>query len=293
MASGPLAARFADAYRREYTVSLRPDLPNTLTPPDLMIAKAGSLVAFFEPTRLEIRHPQRLVVRLLLSRLALPDHVRCVLLLDESASALGIEGDMRHHFHTVAMPRSAPRTIAGQALQSPVREVPKTVRRHVQLQAALLLDAVRLATDPLANATRSSRGALEMESTNSLELLAHDHLQKGTATLSDVEFGAHTVVVRKHAGSRSLPLRQEFQRYMSIVPLLTFNVDNGVPHPGRSVAGVFRPSNQLTPAVTVSRFARPAAMAGWSIVTSRDEGVVARIVDRLETWARNHPYERA
>ena len=87
-----------------YEVAPRPDHPFLLDGPDLLVGGNGILTAFFEPKREEMVRPDVLLVRLALTRLALPQHCRCVLIVaghqgDDLADLVGRD------FHVVEHPR--------------------------------------------------------------------------------------------------------------------------------------------------------------------------------------------
>lgn len=63
----------------QFSVVNKPDIPVLSSGPDLLIGQSGSLVGVFIPSREEIRDLDLLLVRLALTRLALPRHLRCVL----------------------------------------------------------------------------------------------------------------------------------------------------------------------------------------------------------------------
>ena len=83
-----------------YVLVLRPDLPNLLRGPDLMIGGEGRLFAIFKFQAAEQRAPDRLLVRLALARLALPRHAVCVLLGDSEHSGSRTVERTAPHFHS-------------------------------------------------------------------------------------------------------------------------------------------------------------------------------------------------
>ena len=83
-----------------FVVVLRPDVPNLLRAPDLIIGGEGRLFAIFKFQAAEQQSPDRLLVRLALARLALPRHTLCVLLwhserTDDETAAIAT------HFHSI------------------------------------------------------------------------------------------------------------------------------------------------------------------------------------------------
>ncbi|MGH9763151.1 MAG: hypothetical protein ACREAC_20180, partial [Blastocatellia bacterium] len=64
-------------------VSVRPDHPHLFAGPDIIVGGQGSLAAIFVPMQREQRNPDRILARLTASRLALPEHTRCLAFLDD------------------------------------------------------------------------------------------------------------------------------------------------------------------------------------------------------------------
>jgi len=83
-----------------FVVVLRPDVPNLLRGPDLMIGGDGRLFAIFKFQVAEQHSPDRLLVRLALARLALPRHTTCVLLWRPEL-ADGETAAIAPHFHSM------------------------------------------------------------------------------------------------------------------------------------------------------------------------------------------------
>lgn len=96
-----------------FVVVLRPDVPNLLRGPDLIIGGHGRLVAIFKFQAAERLSPDRLLVRLALVRLALPRHTLCVLLWSERAERE--TAAMAAHFHSV-IPEDSPAVLVNHIL---------------------------------------------------------------------------------------------------------------------------------------------------------------------------------
>jgi hypothetical protein len=286
--AGEIAALFRAS---GYAVSPNPDLPNAMLGPDLLVAKQGELLAFFDPKVRERRHEYELLVRLILSRFALPDHVRTVLVLDHSFAANKAVDNLRIHFHLVVTRGIKPSAIIEQARAAPDRKIPPGVRRHVQLQAAVLLTPDIGTTPKRARADAPEPGVSSEVGLQSLGWRPVDRLPMTLRQLPGLEIRSHTVVATPPPSSRSDRPRQEFLRYLPIVPLLAYAIDNGVPYPTRSIIGLFRPSGHISE-TKLSALSRPAANAGWRFMTDSDGVPMADLELRLATWARNHPYER-
>ncbi len=83
----------------EFVVIDRPDHPFLLIQPDVIVGGKGLLTALFFPSAHELSSPQKLLARLILSRLGLPAHAKCVLMIDSKKSTAKIHNEAVSHFH--------------------------------------------------------------------------------------------------------------------------------------------------------------------------------------------------
>jgi hypothetical protein len=72
----------------EFVVVAGPDHPLLLREADLLVAGRGTITALFTPSAAERRVPSLLRSRLILNRLALPPHTRCILIAEIDDSQL-------------------------------------------------------------------------------------------------------------------------------------------------------------------------------------------------------------
>lgn len=85
-------------------VALRPDLPHLFAGPDVLIGRAGKLLAIFLLKASERRSPDDLLIRLAMSRLALPSHTQCLLIVEPGEISDVETGLLATHFHDVDYP---------------------------------------------------------------------------------------------------------------------------------------------------------------------------------------------
>jgi len=86
---------------KDYVISINPDHPYLFVGPDLLVGGHGQLGAIFIPNVAEYSHPNKLLVRLAVSRLALPAHTRCILTVDMDRLPLGYVEEIRRNFNAV------------------------------------------------------------------------------------------------------------------------------------------------------------------------------------------------
>jgi hypothetical protein len=158
-------------------VAVNPDHPELFEGPDILAGLEGRLLAVFSLKRKEARDVRRLATRVLLTRLALPSHARCVLLLDEEDSTEINHpphiGDVSSLFHVARPfgPRRLTHVLRDVNADDGQKEIPTSVRQHVYERYAFLLDLSRSAfrgimlQAPEARATNGRR-------------LAHSHAQR-------------------------------------------------------------------------------------------------------------------
>ena len=65
-----------------FVVSVNPDHPYLFEGPDILAGGDGRLLAIFRPKSTELSNPNRLLSRLVLTKLALPNHTRYILVMD-------------------------------------------------------------------------------------------------------------------------------------------------------------------------------------------------------------------
>src|SRR5207253_232197 len=102
--------------------------------PDVLVATRGQLAAVFIPRRDDPTYLEQLLVRLALTRLALPEHARCALIAPSALQSEGLS-EIARHFHRVAGARdllraeaSISRALTDRAPSSGLERIPMTTR---------------------------------------------------------------------------------------------------------------------------------------------------------------------
>lgn len=130
-----------------------PDHPFLAEGPDIIARDGNKLIAIFVPSRKEERSPSNIVGRLMLSRLALPAHTKCVLLFRPSKMSRQIAERFGHHFHAmteVTHRSDIERICKDRDLGPNIRQVPKEVILRLRSPLHYLQDfSLRLKPDSL------------------------------------------------------------------------------------------------------------------------------------------------
>lgn len=275
-----------------FVVVLRPDVPNLLRGPDLIIGGEGRLFAIFKFQAAEQQSPDRLLVRLALARLALPRHTQCVLLwrserADRETAAIAT------HFHSMISEES-PAVLVDHVLNSDIgwrtQRIPGDLQGRQYQRAAAVMS---LSSDWLREAFP---WRFSEETSPTRERLVHDgdrvasemvrvpsdlfdaiprstwerfqtvrarswFLGTETVFRTLVEHG--DVILGAASGAR---LTAHLARFNERLLLRTANLDGGVPYPHtvtQNLLVVDRvPKHRFDPTKAI----RAACFAGWSLI---------------------------
>jgi len=276
----------------DYVVVLRPDLPNLLRGPDLMIGGAGRLFAIFRLQSAEQRTPDRLLARLALSRLALPQHTVCVLLWDSQGADRDTMTVLTSHFHAT-IPDDSPGVLSDQVLESSVdgraQAVPLELQGRQYHRAAALMTLSEtwlreafpawLTPEPISAPERTAPydgvalqvrdlprelfDAIDPSALEGYEPVVARSWFRGTRTIFPTLLERDDAIVTAASGpSLSARLARCGERLL----LRTTALDNGVPYPQATTLNVL-----LVDEVPRSRFdplkaIRATCFAGWSLI---------------------------
>ncbi len=283
----------------DFVVAVQPDHPFLSVGPDLLISKDGNLGALFVLKSDEAESPDRLLIRLALSRLALPNHMRCVLVLDPFD--LQSRDMLQSHFHWVFS--------AG----------------HYEDLAAFLMhpDAstrVRPVPADIKERTFQRFDALYTESQERVPI--EEHAQEPTSTIREEDlFGFERVRVPSWTGQQSAYHRQaeilergstflaqvkvgsrgnvldKIRTFCRASVLLDYSLDVGIPYPrdySFRTAKIMLVDKLPTPRGDPFKPIRAAAFAGWAVVRFRSgediEDIGRSIRVRLES-RRDEPQQ--
>jgi len=128
--------------RDNYVVSVEPDLPHLLVGPDLLAGGNGRLAAIFTPKSTELRAPDQLITRFVLSRLALPKHAKCILIVDPERHTEPFISQVGRSFHQTIEVRELPsiRRIVGDSVNENIKPVADRTRQQVYARSNLLFE---------------------------------------------------------------------------------------------------------------------------------------------------------
>jgi hypothetical protein len=290
-----ISASFED----DFTVSLEPDLPELFEGPDVLAGKSGRLIAVFVPKSHELRNPERLLTRLVLSRLALPDHAQCLLAIEEAQDSSRVERIARD-FHAVVSvdDRAGLRRLRTKSQEH--RHVPASTRQMVERRTAFLM-TLSLAHQPQLAAAPDEVGedweSVDIRPTTSssngtsgaahvplplwpMPLLTQSALlQAGSASVSvyDGVLVAGGVAARRGIHERILP-------YLTVAAQAAFRVDNGVPYLGHPTAGVFIVQDARWPRSDPLKPLRASAFAGWALLSNPSKEEFSESVREASEW---------
>ena len=287
--------RLLEYLRRNFTVAVDPDHPSLFEGPDILAGRDGHLVAIFVPKGVEKRSPERLLTRLVLSRLALPDHARCILLTsryDDVSTQLG--HTLSGHFHeSFALRERIPRRLFTDSnLGARKQDISVEVRAMVTNRASYLL-GISLgeegARDESPNAdSRASAGyqfRRELIAGSSGRLLeaAMQRLPIFTRRRHNLAF-ANNVMIGLSSASTGHPLRSAIEPFLAASTMLNYNIDNGVPYVNEEMAGLLVANRPSLPVFDPLKPLRAAAFAGWGIVQSLSPADARTAIVRIGNW---------
>ena len=292
----------------QFVVVLRPDVPNLLRGPDLIIGGEGRLFAIFRFQIAERQSPDRLLVRLALARLALPRHTQCVLLWRSEGADGGNAASITTHFHST-LSDDSPAVLVDHVLNSDIggriqQDLGDIQGRQYQRAAALM----SLSSNWLRGAFPAW---LSEEKSQSLERLVQyedrvgprivrtpsdlldailpstpRHYQlvrarswfRGTDTVFRTLVEFEDVILGTASGPR---LTAHLARFNERLLLRTATLDNGVPYPRPVTQNLLffdrAPMNRLDPMKAI----RATCFAGWSPIGPPQLAQLDRTLEQL------------
>jgi hypothetical protein len=293
--------RIAEVLEDDYVVSIRPDLPELFEGPDVLAGRNGRLVAVFVPKIRELRRPDRLLTRLVLSRLALPDHVTCVLAISDSSREDVEASELNQHFHTVVSLDDPNDLRRARKKQREDKSLPEASRRLTEQRAAFLLE---LATQQSLPVPTSRAKRKQHPYKQALAQLA-PHADLGHPDPAFIEpmrsdmatrFLAATWVYRGVLVADGVraeqPLRQRMLPYLTLARKMAFRVDKGIPYLNLPTAGVFV-TTELPSSPDPIKPWRASAFAGWALLTNPSPDQIVHLVEATSDWLRATASERA
>lgn len=298
MASQEFLKQIRSQFGRRYTVATQPDHPYLLTGPDALIGGNGVLVAVFTPKAAERRTPEELLIRLTASRLALPGHAHCILMVNRTTEGVVSSiSDVAAFDYTIflsASQREGWRDLERFVSAQGPSELPRGRRDLVEIQRrifvrtnAFLEESQRNLNRYLERQTRSPREALialevrepyrprpwtrrepelEVEQLPVLEDLSQQAMTTSSASLlsareSMVRSRESLVGAVSFASGRS-PVVQ-LSRFFSAGFREEYVLDNGVPYPVEQVPKILFVNQSPILRLDPLKPTRAMAFSGW------------------------------
>jgi len=289
--------QIAESFEDDHAVSLSPDLPELFEGPDVLAGRSGRLIAVFVPKANEARSPERLRTRLILSRLALPDHAQCLLALDESFHEASPILDLERDFHAVVHvdDRAGLRRFRSKPVEH--RKIPPATRRMVERRMAFLFAlglpqparALAAPSDLLEEPVQLSSSeptlsqfdwTLEPKQAWSGPILHESELPHVRAAHVQVRDG----VLIAGANGHHLPVRERVRPYLTVALRTAFLVDNGVPYLNRPTAGLLILHDTGQSYADPLKPLRASAFAGWALLSNPSREEFAQRVRAASKW---------
>jgi len=263
-----------------YVVVSGPDHPLLIEGPDALIGGAGGMLAIFMPKAKERASPDRLAVRFILSRLALPPDTRHVLVLQEGKHDRTVE-ELGRNFATVldwTHRRDLAKIARDKEYVGEQRVLPREVAAFVQHRYADALQATRV----LQWMNRS----YDREKLDEQHRKPFRHRRKPEQT----QFERVAPGVLFTSFGRGAPDSAAVRSLADQTTLAGFSLDNGVPYPTREddygLALVDRlPEYRGDP----DKLIRAAAFAGWGFIPEEQQHRVQAIAYRLQERRKSRP----
>ncbi|MBW9051074.1 hypothetical protein [Rhizobium mesosinicum] len=263
-------------------VSPNPDHPLLLSGPDILVGSEGVLFAIFVAKKSETNRPKELTARLTATRLALPDHARCLVGGDGIPAGYGV------HFDGDIDQRLSPAHLSDAQAKANL-----PLAKYTELNQARALAFSRYA------ALQHIRRMWESSAPRTVSLEAKPDLQADTkrwhGSRGIKEYKGVLIGLKKTEGSRNL--RSALHEYTVQAFSENYDLIEGVPQPRRQkfdLAAIDAlPKQRLDP----DKPNRVAAFSGWlftdrSELSNLDELVpsterlYAKTLDRLEKMNR-------
>lgn len=270
----------------KFLVVPTPDHPLLIRGPDVIVSAVRSIFAIFTPSARERHSHLLLKSRLILCRLALPPHARCVLVIEAGDEFLGqlFTNDFAEIIKWSARSRIIP-IIENSNFVGRHRDIPTDIAKETQVRFGNAMSVMRtvagLSHRPFS-AAFGDEGyieAFENRPVSGIRLPSRrPTISRDTVDLEGVAFsemsdiGADTTTVRNLVDDQAAHV---------------YSLDNGIPYTTEEATGMavindwpigYRDPNKLIHA---------AAFAGWAFVLDKNRNELRRFARRLK-----YGYER-
>lgn len=253
----------------EFVIATGPDHPLLMRGADFFIGGRGLLTAVFSPSAEEVRRPQLLGNRLILSRLAMPPHTRNVLLLSDE-----LTGKMGHAYandFAVVLDWKERNGVAQIARDRDFigsqRDIPEEITSGAKKQFSDIIQVTRL-MDRLDH--RRSLGKVRPDRDEKATTTAKFSIKHEVQATALAEFSVGGI------NSSAVNRLINAQTHSSYV------LDSSIPYPrpelyyGLAVVDEL-PKYRNDP----EKLIRAAAFGGWAIISRRQEAAVPNLINQL------------
>lgn len=272
-------------------VAVQPDLPELFEGPDVLAGRAGRLVAVFTPKVHELSRPDRLVTRLVLSRLALPDHVRCALVLERAQEFMLQVAELAYGFQVVDWVDDS--DLSG--LRRSRREsqpIPEQTRRFVEARASFLFAASRQTPEQssprrrrhvdreyrVALTSLAREGNFERVDPSIMGMMRRDAAER----LAERTWSYQGVLVTSEVIEHQ-SIRKQLLPFVTLARNVSFHVDKGVPHLKQPALGVFL-TGSVGSGPDPLKTQRASAFAGWQVLVQPSPDDFQESLRRNAAW---------
>lgn len=288
-----VAASFED----DYKVSVGPDFPELFDGPDILAGKPGRLTAVFIPKQHELRSPERLRTRLILTRLALPEHAQCLLALNDAFGQEELLENLERDFHAVVRieDRAGLRRVRSKSQE--LRKIPEATRHMVESRMTFLLGLSAESQTPWSGAPEEllvqgdEAVSADTDAAEQERQIAPRSLWTGSL-MTESELPSHTAINVRVVGGvlvaggngHRRPVREHILPYLTLARETAFAVDNGVPYLRHPTAGVIVFQGVSHPRIDPLKPIRASAFAGWALLAAPSRPEFDRSVKATAAW---------
>lgn len=264
----------------DFIILPNPDHPLLIRAPDLLVSKKGMITAIFLPSAAERRSHNILTSRLTLSRLALPPHTRCILIVEARDYSLGeiFSNDFAEIFAWTA--RSKASEFVGNVNSlGRHRDLPPDVAGDAQTTFSNAMGVMRLAARLADQPFTSAFGETVTD-----EALDHLDQRKIRSSLSrpTIKRNAHQlggVPVTELADAEISSLAVQYLINNQTEHL--YRLDNGIPYATKEPPGIAVVSQWPLGGRDPEKLIHAAAFGGWAFVLDAARDELPRFAHRL------------
>lgn len=278
------------------SVVFDPDLRLLMDGPDILIGENGNLLGIFVPRMDEVLDVSLFLTRFALSRLALPDHARFLLVIDstnERRMSAFASDEVSDNFHEVLLSSSASKATNflrdSEAGRKKVGAVSPEIRQYSRDRFALAFAAsVQRFGQDSSKDNQISPNTIE-EYFDSVESNRSEirswHRPPRRLPRSTASIGKRLLVAG--VTFRGARVRPRLRPYLSAAVVFDYSLDSGVPYPVADLKSSpmnlmivdQQPEMRLDPWKPV----RAAAFAGWTLSLSASRDEIAEYSEAVET----------